>query len=89
MRKTRESIYSILVSRLIISKIIETKCLLECLLRHFCYLLINRESFDCRLDSSNDERLYRKSSNTHIKEIDMFVDKVSNKSIKSYCLLKQ
>ena len=64
----------------IISKITKTKCLFKYLLRYFHYFLINRESFDYKLGLFNSKNLYKKSLNTYIKEIDIFVDKTSSKS---------
>lgn len=89
MRKTRESIYSILISCLIISKIAKTKYLLRYLLKHFRYFSINRKLSNCKSNLFNNNNLYKKSSNIYIKEIDIFIEKANNKSIKSYYLLKQ
>lgn len=89
MRKICESIYSILVSRLIIDRIISTKYLFEYFLKYYNYLSISRESIDCKLDSSIDNMLYKKLLETKIKTIDISIDKKNNKLVSSYCLLKQ
>jgi len=63
---------------------IETKCLLKYLLRHLHYLSIFRELINCRLDLFVNVKLYEKSFNTKIKELNMFVNKINNKLINSY-----
>jgi len=70
-------------------KITKTKYLLKCLYRHLHHFLINKELINYRLNSFNDDKLYKKSSKTNIKKIDIFVDEINHKSINSYRLLKQ
>jgi len=70
-------------------KRVETKCLLEYLLRHLHYFSIFRELINCKLDLFASIKLYGKSFNTKIKELNIFVNKTNNKLVNSYCLLKQ
>jgi len=68
---------------------VETKCLLKYLLRYLHYFSIFRELTNCKLSLFVNVKLYEKSSNTKIKELNIFVNKTNNKLINNYCLLRQ
>jgi len=67
---------------------IETKYLLKYLLRYLHYLSIFKELINCKLNLFINVKLYEKSFNTKIKELDIFINKTNNKLINSYYLLK-
>jgi len=89
MRKIYRSIYSILVSRVIISKRAETKYLLEYFSRYLYYLSINKDSLDGKLGSSNNIKLYKKLFDTKISELGISEDREDDKIAKNYILLEQ
>jgi len=67
---------------------IKTKYLLEYLLRQLYYFSIFKELTNCKLDLFVNIRLYKKSFNTKIKELNIFINKINNKLVNSYCLLR-
>jgi len=89
MRKIYKLIYSILASRVIMSKRTKTKYLLKYISRHLHYLSINRDLLNSKLDSSNNIKLYKKLFDTKINKLDMLEDKENNKIAKYYILLRQ
>ncbi len=77
------------MSRVIISKRIETKYLSKYIFRYLYYLSINRDLLDNKSDLSNSTKLYRKLFDTKINKLDILEDKKDNKIVKYYILLKQ
>jgi len=78
MRKICKLIYSVLASRVIISKTTKTKYLLKYLFRHLYYLFINRDLLNSNSSSSNNNKLYKKLFNTKISKLDILEDKEDN-----------
>lgn len=74
MRKICESIYSILTSRVIMFKRVETKYLLKCFFKHLHNFSINNDLLNDKLNSFNDVKLYKKLFDTKINELNMLED---------------
>ncbi len=89
MRKIFKSIYSILVSCVIIFKRAKTKYLLKYIFRYLYYLSINRDLLNNKLDVFYNIKLYRKFFDTKINKLDILENRDSNKIVKYYILLKQ
>jgi len=89
MRKIYKPIYSILVSRVIMFKRVETKYLSKYLFKYLYYLFTNKDLSNNKLILSKDTKLYRKLFDTKINKLDILKNKKNNKIVKSYILLKQ